>query len=133
MVGNITLFCAVVSAAPLCVLPAKDTCEEVFWKKNGMSKCFNVIVTFLIVFACYFSAIFIDGISDAMTLSGATIQPFAGFIIPIIFFWGIKRGTPFCSGPKLKSMVVVVFVFIICCFSMYNFIREKMETEPSPK
>lgn len=32
LLGNFALFFAVMAAAPLCVLPAKDVVEELFWK-----------------------------------------------------------------------------------------------------
>ena len=72
-IGKIAILFAIVSAAPLCLLPAKDTCEELWWKKNGMNKKINFFITLILTFACWFLAIFIKTIGDAMTLSGATI------------------------------------------------------------
>lgn len=37
-IGNFSLLFAIISAAPLCVLPSKDTIEELFYKDNGMNK-----------------------------------------------------------------------------------------------
>lgn len=63
------------AAAPLCVLPAKDVVEELFWKENGMSKKVNVLVTLAVVAACFLMALFVPGIGDAMTIAGCTTNP----------------------------------------------------------
>jgi hypothetical protein len=63
------------TAAPLCVLPAKDTVEELFWKKDGMTMKINVLVTLGIVSVCYILAIFITQISYAITIAGCTTNP----------------------------------------------------------
>ena len=36
LVANFTLLFSVIAAAPLCVLPCKDTIEELFYKDEGM-------------------------------------------------------------------------------------------------
>ena len=37
-IGNFALLFSVMAAAPLCVLPSKDTIEELFYKEKGMTK-----------------------------------------------------------------------------------------------
>ena len=75
------------AAAPLCVLPSKDTVEELFFKEKGMSKNTNLIVTFILVTVNCVLASFIPNIGDAMTLVGSTINPVIGFILPVVFYW----------------------------------------------
>jgi hypothetical protein len=65
----------VITAAPLSVLPAKDTVEELFWKEEGMNKKINALVTLALVFVCFILSIMIDGIGDAITLAGAITNP----------------------------------------------------------
>jgi len=36
-VGKFSILFAVITAAPLCVLPSKDTVEELFYKEKGMT------------------------------------------------------------------------------------------------
>ena len=48
------------TAAAICVLPAKDTVEELFWKDEGFNKKINALVTLGIVFICFLLSIFID-------------------------------------------------------------------------
>ena len=75
------MFFAVLTGAPLCVLPAKDTVEELFWKKTGMSKRTNALVTFAVVFACYLISILLTNIGDALTIMGSTTNPIVTFIL----------------------------------------------------
>ena len=63
------------TAAPLCVLPAKDTVEELFYKKKLLDKKRNILVTLVLVFLCFLLSISIDKIGDTITLAGATINP----------------------------------------------------------
>ena len=74
------------AAAPICVLPAKDTVEEVFWKQTGMSKKVNLLVTLGVVALCYALAMFIPAIGDAITISGATTNPTASLLSLMIYF-----------------------------------------------
>ncbi len=78
------------TAAPLCVLPAKDTVEELFYKEKGMNNKVNALVTLALVFVCFLLSISIDKIGDAITLAGATINPMVGFILPVMFYWKVK-------------------------------------------
>src|SRR5947209_3633366 len=56
-IGNFTLFFAILASAPLCVLPAKDTVEELFWKDKGMTNKINTLVTLGLVTVCYLMAV----------------------------------------------------------------------------
>ena len=90
LIGNFALFFAIATAAPLVVLPAKDTVEEMVAQgdpQRRLSKKENLIVTISLIFVCYLLAIAVPSISDAMTLVGATTNPAVGFILPIIFYW----------------------------------------------
>ena len=57
------------------MLPTKDTVEELFFKKIGLDKRRNILVTLGIVVVCYFPAIFIGNIGDAITIFGCTTNP----------------------------------------------------------
>lgn len=63
------------SAAPLCVLPAKDDVEEMFFRSKTMSPKINMMVTFTLVAICYILGLFIPSIGDAMTIVGSTTNP----------------------------------------------------------
>ena len=99
-IGNFALFFAVLTAAPLCVLPAKDTVEELFWKKTGLTKKANVFVTFGIVSACFLLSILLDNIGDAITIAGATTNPMVSLFI--LYSYCVDR-IHYPSGVLLES------------------------------
>lgn len=97
-VGNFALFFAILTAAPLCVLPAKDTVEEIYLQgKRSLNKKENLIVTLLIVTVCYLLALFIPNIGAAMTIVGSTTNPAVGFILPIVFYFKTIPNMPLAS------------------------------------
>lgn len=85
--GTFSLLFAVICAAPLCVLPSKDTIEELLYKDKGMTKKMNILWTFVLILINMGLAIAIPNIGAAMTLVGSTINPVIGFILPVIFYW----------------------------------------------
>ena len=77
----------------------KDSLEEVFFKRTGLSFKTNALITFSIIALCYLPAIFISSIGDAITIAGCTINPVVnyislnlkvGFILPTMFYWKAK-------------------------------------------
>ena len=126
LVGNFALFFAIASAAPLVVLPAKDTVEEIVAKGNPnrrLSKKENLITTLLLIVVCYLLSIVIPSISAAMTLVGSTTNPAVGFILPIIFYWKSIEpdNVPICSLAKITALSVATFIILISMLSLYNF------------
>ena len=65
---------AVITAAPLVILPCKDSIEELSYKE-GMNSRQNLLVTFLVVFLSMLLALVIPGIGYAITLAGCTTNP----------------------------------------------------------
>ena len=128
LVGNFALFFAIASAAPLVVLPAKDTVEEIVAKGNPnrrLSKKENLITTLLLIVVCYLLSIVIPSISAAMTLVGSTTNPAVGFILPIIFYWKSIEpdNVPVCSLAKITALSVATFIILISMLSLYNFFK----------
>ena len=126
LIGNFALFFAIASAAPLVVLPAKDTVEEIVAKGNPnrrLNKKENLLTTLGLIFACYLLSIVIPSISAAMTLVGSTTNPAVGFILPIIFYWKSIEpdNVPVCSLQKITALAVSIFITIISMLSLYNF------------
>jgi amino acid permease len=86
------LLVGVILAAPLSVLPCKDTIEEIWLGQNvRMSSNQNLLVTFLLVSTICVCAVAIPNIGDAMTIVGATSNPIVGFTLPIMFYLKIKE------------------------------------------
>eukprot|EP00347_Sterkiella_histriomuscorum_P011277 403373068 len=128
-VGNFALFFAVLTASPLCVLPTKDTVEELFWKESGMTKKVNVLVALGIIAVCYVPAIFIADIGDAITIAGCTFNPIVGFILPIIYYWKTIEDKKLLSKEKILAIIVGVVIIIVSVLGMYDFIRKKVQGE----
>jgi len=111
------------TAAPLCVLPSKDTVEELFFKsqEKGMTSRQNFFVTFILVVINTVLALFIDTIGDAMTLVGSSINPIIGFILPIVFYWPFMKHKPWYSFDKVVSVFSAFVIISVSILSLYQF------------
>ena len=130
LIGNFALFFAIATAAPLCVLPAKDTIEEIVAKgdhNRKLTKNENLLATLVLVVGSYLLACVIPSIQDAMTLVGSTTNPTVGFILPIVYYWKIlDKNAAWWSTQKLIAILVAVFIIAISCLSLYNFFASKI-------
>ena len=120
------------TAAPLCVLPCKDTIEELFFKEqpNGMSKIQNGIVTLGLVIVNTCIALFIKNIGDAMSLVGSTINPIIGFILPIMFYWPYMKEEKWYSKDKIFSFFTFIIIAVVSVLSLINFFQGLGEDGP---
>lgn len=123
-VGNFALFFAISSAAPLVVLPAKDTVEEIVCRGSQLNNNQNLLVTFVLILACYCFGIFIPNISAAMTLVGATTNPAVGFILPIVFYWATIPEKSIFSVQKITALTVATIIIIVSILGLINFFME---------
>ncbi len=78
-IAIVCLLFAIFAAAPLCMLPAKESFEELVFPRNGMNFMWNLIVTFVMVVCCYILAIAIPQISDVFEIVGSTTNPLVSF------------------------------------------------------
>jgi amino acid permease len=122
------LFFAVLTAAPLCVLPAKDTVEELLFKQDGMNTKVNALVTLALVSVCFLMSIMISKIGDAITLAGATINPVIGFIIPVVFHWKVHQEKPLLSWEKGLSLAAAIVIILVSLMSLGQFIYQKVQS-----
>ena len=123
-IGNFALFFAVATASPLCVLPAKDTVEEIISKGNPnrrLTKKENILVTFGLISLCYALGLFIPNIGAAMTIVGSTTNPAVGFILPIVFYWKTLDDLPLCSYEKIFALIVAVVIILTSILGLVNF------------
>mmetsp|Transcript_10276 Transcript_10276/g.15643 ORF Transcript_10276/g.15643 Transcript_10276/m.15643 type:complete len:110 (-) Transcript_10276:14-343(-) len=51
----------------------------------------NIIVTITMIVGCYLLAVSIHDIGSVISIAGATVNPFIGFLFPIIFYLKIER------------------------------------------
>lgn len=86
-IATLGLLFAIIAAAPLCILPAKDGVEELMYNNTrSLSKNQNFIITLIMVIVAFALAILPLSIGDILTILGATINPLIGFTFPIIFY-----------------------------------------------
>jgi len=97
-------------AAPFCVLPTKDSIEEVFEFKCTPKQ--NALLTFVICLVSFGVAVLVPTIGDIMTILGATTNSAIGFLLPIVYYLRLERKAPKYSNKK----VVAYFVFVLIIF-----------------
>lgn len=110
-VAIIGLLFAIFAIAPLCVLPSKDTYEELVYSETGMSNKQNLIVTICMCVGSYGISVTVPGISEAMTILGCTTNPMIGFIFPTVFYLKIFPSAPLYK--KLCCWFVLIFIVIV--------------------
>ena len=65
-------------------------------------------------------AVTITNIKEAITLSGATINPFIGFIFPILFFLKLDPAS-YRSPKKILAILVLIFIMTFSVLGLINF------------
>ena len=100
----------VLFATPFCVLPTKDSIEEVGGKK--LTAIMNVVWSLVIIVLCTALSLPVTSIGTIMSFLGATTNSAIGFLLPIIFYLHVeKRSSKFTN---MKVISYIIFVFIIC-------------------
>ena len=92
-IAIVSLIITLVASAPLCILPAKDSFEELLFA-DGMSSRVNFLTTCGMVGVSFFLAVLIPQISDAITILGYTVSPLVGFIYPVAFYLKLVPNLP---------------------------------------
>jgi amino acid permease len=87
----------------------------------------NVIVSFFLVLFCFILSVTITSIKDAITLVGATVNPLAGFMLPVWFYWKVKEKEPFFSPDKLISLSIAIVIGIVSILSLLDFFLSKFD------
>jgi amino acid permease len=113
-----SLLLVVIFATPFCVLPTKDSIEDVCGiKADGrkLSKSQNLLATlFVLVTSCAVS-IFVTSFGTIMTVLGATTNSAIGFLLPITFYLKCEKKAPTFSNKKCVAYLLFGF---ICCSSV---------------
>ena len=132
-IGNFALLLSVMAAAPLVVLPCKDTIEELWYKEKGMTKKQNFVATLGLVILNCVMALFVPNIGDAMTLVGSTINPLIGFIMPVIFYWKVVEDKPLYHPDKVIGIITVIVITVVSILSLVNFFQDLFADEDDLK
>lgn len=103
---------AVIAAAPLAVLPAKYAWEALMHKDSGMSTAMNIAVSVAMVTFCYLLALLLPNVGTVISVTGATVNPFIGFIFPILFYVKLDPA-PLTSWSKLQALAILCGVLLV--------------------
>ena len=122
----------VILASPVCLMPVKDTMEELYLGPGKtMNAMQNFLMTLLIITTCFVLAVAIPNISDAMTVIGATSNPIVGFTLPIAFYLKmdtLRGGNQSNFAPhRLTAHIVNVICIVTGIISLSLFIKDKVE------
>ena len=124
----ISLFgiCLVVMfATPFCVLPTKDSIEEVFG--TPLTKGRNVFWTIVILLVSFGISIALTNISTVMAFLGATTNSAIGFLLPIVYYWHVEKREKWYTNMKLATYFTFGFVLISSCIELYTLFTSGMD------
>ena len=103
----------VVFASPFCLLPTKDSIEEVRNKKFTAKE--NFCWTFVLCWsACIISCAF-KSIKTPIAILGATTNSAIGFLFPIMYYLKMEKRTSPWTNTKIICYIIFGF---ICCSSV---------------
>jgi amino acid permease len=115
-------------ACPFCILPVKDSIEEITCKKGEtLSKKSNIIWTFILSTIALAVALTVPNISDAMTILGATTNSGIGFLLPIHFYFKTQKDNKKITNMKIMCIIIYVVICISSAITMVDFVKTKME------
>lgn len=98
-------------ASPFCVLPMKDSVEEVLGK-GKFDKKQNLWWTIILVMVCCGLSCGVTSIGTVMTILGATTNSAIGFLLPIMFYLQVEKKTPKYTNVKIAAYLLFVFICI---------------------
>ena len=98
----------VMFATPFCILPSKDSIEEVRNRKFTPNE--NICWTLIMLWICCAISCAFKSIKTPMTILGATTNSAIGFLFPILYYLKMeKRSSPYTN---MKIICYIIFVFI---------------------
>lgn len=110
-------------ASPFCVLPTKDSFEEVFGAKMTAKQ--NVLATFGLCAFSFVIAAIVPTIGDIMTILGATTNSAIGFLLPIVYYLKLERKAPRFSNKKVVAYFVFVLISLCSVIELTTFVMKK--------
>ncbi len=85
-----------------------------------ISRSHNIRLSLALTITCYILAVYISNIKEAITLSGATINPFIGFIFPILFYLKLDPAS-YTSPKKILAIAVLMLIVASSILGLMNF------------
>lgn len=106
----------VTSATPFCVLPCKDSIEDIKGKKMVGYENFIWTLTLIIVSMLFGMAF--TNIGTVMTILGATTNSAIGFFLPIIFYLKSTKKAPVHRIDRVMAKFLFIFICIASIITM---------------
>jgi hypothetical protein len=119
-IARFALLISCVAGYPICMIPCKDSIEELFFKENKMTFNQNIVITLMLTNFCVLIAMLVPDIGMSMSIVGSTVNPIIGFILPVILYWPQIKDKPILSADKIAAISTVVFMIVISVLSLYN-------------
>jgi len=104
------LLIVVTFASPFCVLPMKDSVEDVMYKETKLDGKKNLIWTFVLVIVCMFISFGLTSLGVVATLLGATTNTAIGFWLPILFYLKSTKKESKWTNTKICAYILFGFV-----------------------
>mgnify|MGYP001626781333 CR=1 FL=1 len=101
----------VVFATPFCVLPTKDSIEEVRNRKFTPKE--NVFYTCLLMLCATILSCAFQNIKTPISILGATTNSAIGFLFPIAYYLKMEKKT----SPYTNMKIVCYIIFVFICIS----------------
>ena len=98
-------------ASPFCVLPIKDSIEDVRGK-GKFSKTENIKWTLVLTAVTCALSCGVTSIGTVMTVLGATTNSAIGFLLPIMFYLKVEKKTPKYTNVKIAAYLLFGFICI---------------------
>lgn len=109
-------------ATPFCVLPCKDSIEDIRGKKLVGYENFIWSLTLIIVSMLF--AMAFTNIGTIMTILGATTNSAIGFLLPIVFYLKSTKKAPVHRIDRLMAKFLFVFICFASVITMVMLIKK---------
>ena len=106
----------VIFATPFCVLPCKDSIEDLKGKKLQGNE--NIVYTFVLVGTSLVISLVLLNIGTIMTILGATTNSAIGFLLPICYYLKSTRKAPPHRTDRVLAKCLFVFIVLASIVSL---------------
>ena len=109
-------------ATPFCVLPCKDSIEDIRGKKLVGYENFIWSLTLIIVAMLFSMAL--TNIGTIMTILGATTNSAIGFLLPIVFYLKSTKKAPVHRIDRVMAKFLFVFICVASVITMTMLVQK---------
>ncbi len=117
-------------ASPFCVLPMKDSIEEVRGK-GKFTKSENIKWTLVLTAVTCALSCGVTSIGTVMTVLGATTNSAIGFLLPIMFYLKVEKKTPKYTNIKIAAYLLFAFICISSVITLTILVLEIVNGDAS--